>query len=80
MRNTSLGLLLCNFLRENNIQFYGTTGPIRGSKCCSVYIYKSDSDRIEEIQGGKYETHQFWFSKEMTFEDSVLYNVSCRKI
>lgn len=76
----SLKIKLTKFLRNNYINFYGVSGPERGSKICRVYIKHKDVDRIKQLNGGTWYGHQFWFMQKMEFEDSVLFVVNCKKI
>lgn len=67
---------------ENNGFFnaYGIDGPIRGSKICSLYIYKKDEEEFKKLYGIKSKRHQFWFSKSYEVNDSIKYSVNCVKI
>lgn len=65
------------FLVNHNCPHYGIEGPIRGSKCCSVYIRKTDKERFENLHGLEGRYHRFYFSPMYEFNDCIKYNINC---
>ena len=76
----SLKACFTHFLEDNGFtEFYGVESAIRGSKCISVFIYKSSVEEFEKLQGKSDGYRSYYMMKIWESEDSIKYNVSCVK-
>lgn len=76
----SLKTCFTHFLEDNGFtEFYGVESAIRGSKCISVFIYKSSIEEFEKLQGKSDGYRSYYMMKIWESDDSIKYNVSCVK-